>query len=324
SENLINQNFFAYIHPDDFVDTCYQITNAIKNPDVTLPVEFRYHHQDGSWINLEAISQRFIDNSEVTQIFVNSRDISERKRLEEVRLALEKEKELSAMKIRFFSMASHEFRTPLSTALAAAQLLENSSNTWENNEKRTRNLHRIQDSVKNMVQLLDDILTINRAETGNLEFNPQWINLEKFCRHFIEEMRLSDGSQHRINFQCAGNQQQVYLDEKLLRSILGNLLSNAIKYSPENTQVDFLLNFDVEEVVIQICDQGIGISTQDQNQLFQPFHRGKNVGNIPGTGLGLMVVKKCVDLHKGRLEISSDNSQSAHGTIVTVTLPLGR
>ncbi|MFM6157797.1 MAG: PAS domain S-box protein, partial [Sphaerospermopsis kisseleviana] len=268
SASLINQNFFTPIHPDDFVDTCYHITNAIKNPEVTVTVEFRYHHQDGSWRTLEAISQRFIDDAEGTQIFVNSRDISERKRLEEVRLALEKEKELSAMKIRFFSMASHEFRTPLSTALAAAQLLENSPFAWEDHQKRTRNLHRIQDAIKHMVQLLNDILTINRAETGNLEFNPRCLDLEKFCRQFLEEIRLSDDSQHILNFLCEGNQKHAYLDEKLLRSIIGNLLSNAIKYSPENTQVDFLLNFVADEVVIQICDQGIGIPINDKKQLF--------------------------------------------------------
>ncbi|MTJ51191.1 PAS domain S-box protein [Anabaena sp. UHCC 0253] len=319
SANLIDQNFFAAIHPDDFVTTCYHITNAIKNPDVPLPVEFRYCHEDGSWRTLEAISQKFVDDSELTRIVVNSRDITERKRLEEVRLALEKEKELSAMKIRFFSMASHEFRTPLSTALAAAQLLENSPHAWQDDQKRTRNLRRIQDSIKNMVQLLDDILTINRAETGNLEFNPTQLDLEKFCRQFVEEIRLSDGSEHIINFVWEGNREQAYLDEKLLRSILGNLLSNAIKYSPENTQVDFYLIFQEKEVIIKICDQGIGISINDQNQLFEPFHRGKNVRNIPGTGLGLMVVKKCVDLHGGSLNIMSE---SDHGTTVTVTLPI--
>ena len=319
SANLIDHNFFALIHPDDFITTCYHITNAIKNPDVALPVEFRYCHQDGTWRTLEAISQRFVDNSELTQIFVNCRDITERKRLEEVRLALEKEKELSTMKIRFFSMASHEFRTPLSVALAAAQLLENSPYAWQDDQKRIRNLHRIQDSVKNMVQLLDDILTINRAETGNLEFNPTQLDLEKFCCQFIEEIRISDGSRHIINFVCEGNKKQAYLDERLLRSILGNLLSNAIKYSPENIQVEFYLIFKDREVIIKICDQGIGISINDQNQLFQPFHRGKNVRNIPGTGLGLMVVKKCVDLHEGSLNIMSESN---HGTTVTVTLPL--
>jgi len=316
---LISQNFFAYIHPDHFVETCVKITNTIQYSEVAIPIEFEYRHQDGSWRTIEAISQKFIDNNSDSRIVVNSRDITERKRLDEIRLALEKEKELSALKTRFFSMASHEFRTPLSTALAAAQLLETSQTTWENTEKRLRNLHRIQNSVKNMVQLLDDILTINRAETGKLEFNPQLFNLKEFCQKFIEEIQLSSGTQHYFNFQCQGDNTQVNLDQKLLCSILSNLLSNAVKYSSLNSQIDILLKFEPKQVIIQIKDQGIGITWADQQKLFEPFHRGNNVQNIPGTGLGLIVTKKCVDLHKGTMTLKS---QIALGTTVTISLPL--
>ncbi|GBF81048.1 PAS domain S-box protein [Aphanothece sacrum] len=314
---LIGQNFFAYIHPDDFEQTSYSITNAIQNPEVAKPIEFRYQHQDSSWRTLEAISQRFVDDSNESRIVVNSRDITERKRLEEVRLALEREKELSTLKTRFFSMASHEFRTPLSTALAAAQLLENSLTTWDDTEKRLRNLRRIQDSVKNMVQLLDDILMINRAETGKLEFNPQLLDIEKFCRQFVEEIQLSVDSQYPINFVCESDNNQVCLDEKLLRSILANLLSNAIKYSPQGGEIKVSLKLDLETVILQISDQGIGISSEDQKQLFEPFHRGKNVRNISGTGLGLVFTKKCVDLHGGNIAVKSVLDV---GTMVTVTL----
>lgn len=245
------------------------------------------------------------------------RDITERKRLDEVRLALEQEKELSALKTRFFSMASHEFRTPLSTVLAAAQLLENSPP--DNPEKRLRNLRRIQDSVKNMIQLLEDILTINRAETGKLEFNPKPLALENFCRQFVEEMQMSAGSQHTLTFVSQGTCTHPYLDEKLLRSILGNFLSNAIKYSPRGSQIHCFLKFEPDCVRLQIRDYGIGIPPDDQKQLFEPFYRGKNVRHISGTGLGLVVVKKCVDLHGGNIEIASYLGQ---GTTVTIILPI--
>jgi PAS domain S-box-containing protein len=247
------------------------------------------------------------------------RDTTARKRTDEIRLALEREKELSALKTRFFSMASHEFRTPLSTALAAAQVLENSQVTWDNTEKRLRNLYRIQDSVKNMVQLLDDILTINRAETGNLAFNPKPLNLAQYCGHLIEEMQLSAGNQHSLEFTCAGTSQSLNLDEKLMGSILSNLLSNAIKYSPNGGQVNLALVFHNHTVEIQVKDQGIGISLADQKRLFEPFQRGKNIRTIPGTGLGLVVVKKCVDLHQGTIQITSDLDQ---GTTCLVTIPL--
>jgi PAS domain S-box-containing protein len=316
---LIGQNFFAYIHPDDLANACCEIGNAIQVRETTLPIEFRCRHQDGSWRMLEAISQKFVDDVPEPRIVINSRDITERKRLDEVRLALAREKELSALKIRFFSMASHEFRTPLSTVLAAAQLLENSSGAGDNPDKWSRNLRRIQDSVKNMVQLLDDILTINRAETGKLEFNRAPLDLEKFCRQFVEEIQLSAGTQHTLTFVCQGKCTDACLDEKLLRSMLANLLSNAIKYSPKGGQVHFSLTFESDCLRFQIRDRGVGISPEDQKQLFEPFYRGKNVRHISGTGLGLVVVKKCVDLHGGSIAITSEVSK---GTTAMIVLPL--
>jgi PAS domain S-box-containing protein len=248
------------------------------------------------------------------------RDTTARKRADEIRLALEREKELSALKTRFFSMASHEFRTPLSTALAAAQVLENSQVEWDNHEKRLRNLHRIQDAVRNMVQLLDDILTINRAESGNLAFNPVALNLELYCRHFVEEMQLSAGGQHQITFTCKGKAGAMHLDEKLLRSILSNLLSNSIKYTPNGGHIWLTLVFEARAAVIGVRDEGIGIPVEDRRRLFEPFHRGRNVRTVPGTGLGLVVVKKCVDLHQGTIEMISEVGV---GTTCQITLPYG-
>ena len=319
SADLSGKNWFDDIHPDDVTNTHQTFTNAISHPDSALFIEFRRRHHDGSWRIFEAISQKFIDNAQTTRIVVNSRDITERKRLDEVRLALEREKELSALKVRFFSMASHEFRTPLSTILASAQILENSGNGWMEENKRVRNLQRIQSSVKHMIQLLDDILTINRAETGKLEFNPRTLDLEKFCRNLIEEIQLSTGTQHTINFVYQNQCDNAYLDEKLLRSIIGNLLSNAIKYSPQESIVEFILKCEQNNAIFQIQDYGIGISSADQKRLFEPFHRGKNVRKIPGTGLGLVVVKKCVELHGGSIAIASEVEV---GTTTTVTLPL--
>ncbi|WP_225895688.1 PAS domain S-box protein [Dendronalium phyllosphericum] len=318
---LIGKNFLNYIHPEDFANTYSSFTHAIKSSEVTAPIEFRCRHKDGSWRIVEAISQKFLDNTADTRIMVNCRDITERKRLDEIRIALERERELSALKTRFFSMASHEFRTPLSTALAAAQLLENCQDEWDNSSKRLRNLQRIQLSVKNMVQMLDDILTINRAETGKLEFNPKMLDLEAFCGAFVEEIQLSTGETHTLSFICQGKAVLTSLDERLLRSLLSNLLLNAIKYSPLGGNVRLALEFKSDTVILQVQDWGIGIPLEDRKQLFEPFHRGKNVRSIPGTGLGLVVVKKCVDLHQGSISIFSEVEI---GTTCTVTLPLGK
>ncbi|MFO0050601.1 MAG: ATP-binding protein, partial [Pseudanabaena sp.] len=323
---LVGENVNAFIPQEDLpiaqsfpqVTLRDRLTNN-NQAEILNPIEFRHRHQDGSWRILEAISQPFADSAATLRVMVNARDITERKRLDEIWLALEREKELSALKTRFFSMASHEFRTPLSTALAAAQVLENSQQEWDNTEKRLRNLHRIQDSVRNMVQLLDDILTINRAETGKLAFNPKSLALEAYCRHFVEEMQLNAGNLHHLTFSCQGKSQHVCLDEKLLQSMLSNLLSNAIKYSPQGGNISLSLQFQSGNLIIKVQDQGIGILMEDQKQLFEPFHRGKNVKTISGTGLGLVVVKKCVDLHQGNISI---RSEVGRGTTCVINIPL--
>ena len=282
-------------------------------------VETINYRKDGSefWVEFSIVA---VANKKglYTHWISVQRDITERKRLSQMSLALAREKELSEIKTRFFSMASHEFRTPLSTVLAAAQLIENSPGVWQNEKKRARNLHRIQNSVKNMVQLLDDILTINRAETGKLEFDPKPLRLEKLCGQCVEEIQLSAGSKHQITFHCPQQGVRVDLDEKLMRSIMANLLSNAIKYSPEGGEVNVSLKFLTNKVRITITDRGIGIPADYLKQLFEPFHRAQNVRRFPGTGLGLLIVKKFVDLHQGQIELISEVDL---GTKVIITLP---
>ncbi|MEM7595671.1 MAG: PAS domain S-box protein, partial [Cyanobacteria bacterium P01_A01_bin.83] len=267
-----------------------------------ITVETINYRKDGSefWVEFSIVA---VANKQgiYTHWISVQRDITERKRLAEISLALEREREVSEIKTRFFAMASHEFRTPLSTVLAAAQLIEQSPRVWQDAKKRSRNLQRIQNSVKNMVQLLDDILTINRAETGKLEFNPQPVDLAKLCRHCVEEIQLSAGENYQITFTCSQPEFEIGLDKKLMRSIMANLLSNAIKYSPQGGEVKVTLNFWCKWVEIQIADQGIGIPANYLKRLFEPFHRAKNVRRIPGTGLGLLIVKKFVDLHQGQI-----------------------
>lgn len=315
---VVGRKISEYIHPDDIANACSTFTNTIHT-DSALSIELRCQHKDGSWRIFEAISKQFIDQTGRRSVVVNCRDVTERKRTEEIRRALEREKELSQLQLRFFSMASHEFRTPLSTILVSAQLLQN-SHAECSKEKRHRNVQRIEAAAKDMTHLLDDILTINRAETGKLEVNRKLIDLENFCRNLIEEMQLSAGSQYTIIFVSQGSCTNAYMDEKLLRSILANLLANAIKYSPQGGNIHFTLVGEQKEAIFRIRDQGIGIPPQDQQQMFEPFHRGTNVGTIAGTGLGLTLVEKCVNLHGGRIIVAS---VVGVGTTSTVTLPLG-
>jgi len=236
---------------------------------------------------------------------------------EQVSRALEKEKELGELKSRFVSMTSHEFRTPLSTILSSSELLEHYGSQWTE-DKRLQHLRRIQAAVNNMVQLLGDVLIIGRAEAGKLEFNPAPLDLAQFCRDLVEEMQLGAGAHHTITFGSQGECAEAHVDEKLLRQILSNLISNAVKYSPQGGPVRLELTCGEREAVLQVQDQGIGIPPPDQAHLFETFHRARNVENIPGTGLGLTIVKKSVDLHGGTIAVKS---QVGAGTTVTVTLP---
>jgi PAS domain S-box-containing protein len=246
-----------------------------------------------------------------------SRDISERKQVEEdMRMALEKEKQLNELKSRFVSMTSHEFRTPLATILSSAELIEYYGHKWSE-EKKLQYLQKIQASVKHMTSLLNDVLVLGKAEAGKLDFLPKEIAIEPFCRELVEEVQLSTSS-HTINLQVQTPPWQAFLDEKLLRHILTNLLTNAIKYSPDRDRVDFEVFYQSEFIIFRIRDYGIGIPQSEQEKLFDSFHRASNVGNISGTGLGLAIVKKSVDLHGGKIEV---NSQIEAGTTFIVTLP---
>lgn len=314
-----------YTNPRSFLDNIYpddreRVIDSIKlNSKKESDIEYRIVLPDGSirWLWERHFPVKNAQG-EVYRRACVTQDITERKQGEEVRRTLAKEREINDLKLRFFSMASHEFRTPLSTILVSAQLLENSSKEWTE-EKKLKNLHRIKSAAKLMTQLLTDILTLTRAESGNLEFNPQPLDLEKFCNSVVEEIQVSYNAKQNIFFVNQCQNKIVYMDEKLLHSIFTNLLSNAIKYSQENSDIHFILRYEGENAVFQIKDRGIGIIPEDKQQLYDFFYRGQNVGDAPGTGLGLVIVKKCVDLHGGNITVESEVQI---GTTFTVTIPL--
>ncbi|NJO19115.1 MAG: PAS domain S-box protein [Spirulinaceae cyanobacterium RM2_2_10] len=248
------------------------------------------------------------------------RDITERKRAEaETNRALAQQKELNELKSRFVSMTSHEFRTPLTSILMSVDLLENFADQWSETKKQTH-LQRIRQCSLNMKDLLEDVLTIGRAESGKLDFKPSLLDPAEFCCNLAEEMQLTIGQQHTIQFICQADLiRQAWLDEKLLRHIFTNLLSNAIKYSPQGGTVDFTLTRTGDHLQFIVRDHGIGIPPDDCQHIFDSFHRARNVRDIAGTGLGLAIVKKAVDLHRGKIECSSTVGL---GTSFQVCLPL--
>jgi|GEM_PF-2013355 len=309
------QSFLDAVHPED---KSRVIANLNKNVKKEFEIEYRIVRPDDSvrWV----WEHSFPIKNGLGKIYrraVVTQDITERKQAEEVQRNLEKELELNELKIRFFSMVSHEFRTPLSTILISAQLLENSNKEWSE-EKKLKNLERIQSSAKTMTQLLTDILTLTRAEAGKLEFRPQPLDLEDFCFSLLEEIKFSTRAQKDILFVSECSQRIAWMDERMLRSIVTNLVDNAIKYSPDDSPIYFTLAAESGHAIFQIQDQGIGICKEEEEQLYQAFQRGENVGDVTGTGLGLAVVKKCVELHGGSIKLES---KLGVGTTFTVRIP---
>lgn len=252
------------------------------------------------------------------------RDASERRLLEEERLKAEmlhldvqKERELIELREQFISMISHEFRNPLAVILSSSELLERYRHHMAV-ERQIEHLHEIKHQVRNMSEMIEDILKISRARAGKIRFNPAPLDANEFCRVMLKRLQETAGPRHRLVFASDGEYPNVLLDEKLLSHILANLLTNAIKYSPQGGEVRLSLSSADGCLVFQVSDEGIGIPAADQEHLFKPFQRATNVGQIEGTGLGLAVVKDNLELHGGTIAVES---QEGAGTTFTIWLP---
>lgn len=249
-------------------------------------------------------------------IIANVRDETKRKELEkELNNALVREKELSEMKSKFISMVSHEYRTPLTTILSSTDLLDLFGLDMENDERREF-LQTIKSSVKYLTGLVNDVLMLNRSESGRLNYLPSMFELVKLCKETAASFNTGEGEQ--VIFYSNLPSKTVGMDRKLLTYILMNLLSNAVKYSTGGNPVEFNVNFEQEHVSFEIKDKGIGIPEESFPHLFEPFYRAENAANINGSGLGLSIVKGCVDTHKG---VISFNSVEGKGTTFLVRLP---
>ncbi|HKA42452.1 MAG TPA: PAS domain-containing sensor histidine kinase [Burkholderiales bacterium] len=300
---------------DSFGYTAYRIL-ASGRPCVT---ERWQKRKDGTLIWCQ-IYGNYVDPDDLSKGTIwTFLDITDHKRAEEeIRKALEKERELNELKSRFVAMTSHEFRTPLATILSSAELLERYADRLPPHEKE--DLHRsIRASVERMTKMLDNVLTIGRAEANMLQFSPAPTDLAAFCEQLADEMRLAAGDRHALEFSYKGARGPVRVDEKLLRHALTNLLSNAFKYSPDGGKVEFRVFVGEREARFDVQDHGIGIPREDQARLFETFHRARNVGSIAGTGLGLAIVKKSLDLHGGNVSVESSLGA---GALFRVTVPL--
>jgi PAS domain S-box-containing protein len=272
----------------------------------------------GKPIPIEVILTRIeMSGRQIIQAVIN--DISDRKKAEaELLRALAREKELSALKSNFVSMVSHEFRTPLGIIMSSAEILGDYLEKLEP-EERQSHLRSIARSAMRMSELMEEVLVLGRLDAGKMDFKPEALDLRSLCLRLVDEVHSATDRACPVELLLGDIPASAQGDERLLRHIFLNLLTNAIKYSEPGRPVHFEVQREGGDAVCRISDHGIGIPEADQSWLFSAFHRGCNVGQRPGTGLGLVIVKRCVELHGGRIRVES---KLGEGTTMIVRVPL--
>lgn len=286
--------------------------------------ELRVHRADGRTVPIYfSLNELRLDDGSVYTCIIQ--DITYRKQMEEyvieqerMRLALEKERDMRALKNRFLSMMSHELRTPLASISLSYDMLKKYGSI-STPEEREQALDNIQVQVNLLKEMIGDVMTLSRGDSEGFQIAAEGCDLITYCRDVLEEFQFHYHHTHRVEFECDLPKLRAEIDRKLLRRALTNLISNAIKYSPRGGLVLFRLSREADQAVIEIRDEGIGIPPEDQARLFEPFYRARNTDSIPGTGLGLAITRQMVELHNGTLSFVS---RVGVGTSFIIQLPL--
>jgi signal transduction histidine kinase len=268
------------------------------------------------WFLRRRVAQRTVELVEANAHLQS--EITQRQRAQaELGKALNTERELGELKSRFVSMVSHEFRTPLGIIMSSSEILKSYQDRLSA-EKKGEHLNDIFQSTRRMGDLIEEVLLLSRVEAGRLGCKPEPLDLGDLCRRLSDETLSATQQRCPIIFKENGSLSGTYADEALLRHIFGNLLSNAVKYSHPGTPIEFTVERQGTDAVFVVRDRGIGVPEADVKLLFQPFHRAQNVGEAPGSGLGLVIVQRCVNLHGGSIKL-----ESVEGVGTTVTVRLG-
>ncbi|WP_276371985.1 HAMP domain-containing sensor histidine kinase [Chryseolinea sp. H1M3-3] len=290
-----------------------ELQNAFKGEQVSMEIKI---NNKSYTLNAVPIPDT---NRVINEVLVVIRNITDQKNLENNLIkALEREKELNALKSQFVTMASHKFRTPLSTILSSVFLLENYTDADYELEK-TAFFDKIKRSVHNLTALLNDYLSLGKLEEGKLKVTYTETNVKAFFDEFLQEIGSIKKVKQKIHFTHDGIDCTVMTDKFLLKNILTNLLSNAIEYSPHDAEIQLSAELKKDTLKIRVTDQGIGIPENEQHQIFKRFYRGQNANNVEGTGLGLNIAKKYIRLLKGTIEFTS---QLNKGTTFIAIIPV--
>lgn len=321
AEELIHKSPYDFIHPDD-LHLLQNVHQEIVKKTKTKPLTFRFRKKDNSYIWIESVSKVILKNNhQIVGIQSSCRDISEMiKAAEEMKLNLLKEKELNELKSKFVSMASHQFRTPLTIIYSNAELIEFKSKL--DGKKSTNGVELITNRIKNEVdrltELMNNILIFGKNELEEIKKDIKEVDFESFINKTIETYFNNELDGRKIGITIKGKKQKLNSDETLLTHIITNIISNAFKYSVNKADPELIINYLEKEIKIETIDYGIGIPNEEIQHLFTSFFRATNTSTIVGSGLGLTIVKQFTDLLNGEILIKSKEN---FGTTVTLILP---
>lgn len=311
---LIGQPLAAILNDENLLD----MLGWVFQQQEPHRIEVVARRRDGTPFDADVALAPITDvETQQVSVICSWRNITERKQMElDLRQALEKERILNEMKTRFVSTVSHEFRTPLATIQATADVLDRYYDRMDS-AKRQSQFEKIRTQIQHLIQMLDDVLTLQRSDSVGLR--PQWetIDFARLCQEIIDEVVLAS-KQHIIRLSVTRNNVRATTDPNLVRQIISNLLTNAVKYSPPQQPIDVVLFAGQQQTLIQVRDQGMGIPEQEQHHLFTDFFRASNATSIPGTGLGLTIVRRATEALGGEV---SFESKAGQGTTFTVILP---
>ncbi|MBO6908402.1 MAG: PAS domain-containing sensor histidine kinase [Roseivirga sp.] len=303
-----------FIHPDDSKRALEVFRDTIANKSTNVMTQYRIQKKDGEYF-WAGVSMSAVMNQEnkVQFVLTSTRDISE------IVKVIEKERQLNKLKSSFISMASHEFRTPLTTIQSSNELismyLDNRPEMPDN--KLVKHVTRIRTELDRLNSLLKDVFTLGRLDVGKTHLKKEITSLTGIVKQVIQECQVQY-KDRSVGLTVEGKERQLLLDSQLISHAISNLISNALKYSGAKKDPDVVLKFSDNGISVVVNDYGIGIPERDQPNLFESFSRASNVGDIEGTGLGLVIVKQFIEMHGGTITFSSEVGK---GTSFYVDIP---
>jgi PAS domain S-box-containing protein len=318
---LVGRNPFDYINPDEILKITEEYRKSIEKK-IDPVLTFRFKKNNNNYIWLETTSKLIVDdNNKILGFQTSSRDITERMKIaEDMKTALQKERELSDLKSKFVSLASHQFRTPLTVIYSNAELIDIKIDSSEKklSDEIAITTNRIKREVDRMIELMDNILIFGKYDIREIKVDIKPINFFDFIENLIATYFHNENDGRIIEFSITGKKRTLYSDETLITHIVTNLISNAFKYSVGKPNPKLNISFGEKVVQLEIIDYGIGIPKIEIPHLFSSFYRATNTATIKGTGLGLVIVKQFTEKLKGEISLESEEN---NGTKINVILP---